>query len=98
VRVFYPLAKSHLHQSCYKKHENEKKCHHEERVYNIEHGAFTPLVFSAAGGMGPIATTFYKRLAFLLSERLHQSYNQTICWLHCSLTFFFAKIPESVCV
>ena len=51
---------------------------YEERVRNVEHGTFTPLVFFAAGGMGTITTTFYKRLASLLSEKLHQSYNQTI--------------------
>ena len=90
VRVFNPLAKSHVNQSlssCYRKNENEKKRQYEERVRNVEHGTFTPLVFSAAGGMGPITTTFYKRLASLLSEKLHQSYNQTILWLRCSLTF-----------
>ena len=90
VRVFNPLAKSHVNQSlssCYRKNENEKKRQYEERVRNVEHGTFTPLVFSAAGGMGPITTTFYKRLASLLSEKLHQSYNQTILWLRCSLSF-----------
>ena len=37
-----------------------KKLQYEERVRNVEHGTFTPLVFSAAGGMGPrpITTTF----------------------------------------
>ena len=63
VRVFNPLAKSHVNQSlssCYRKHENEKKRQYEERVCNVKHGTFTPLVFSAAGGMGPIATTFYR--------------------------------------
>ena len=33
------------------------------------------LFFSAAGGMGPIATAFYKRLAFLLLDKSNQSYN-----------------------
>ena len=36
---------------------------YEERVREIEHGSFSPLVFSTAGGMGPIATTVYKRIA-----------------------------------
>ena len=45
------------------------------------------LVFSVAGGMDPIATTFYKRLASLLSDKTHQTYNQTIRWLRCSLSF-----------
>ena len=42
---------------------------------------------SATGGMGPIATTSYKRLAYLLSDRSNQSYNQKIRWLRCNLSF-----------
>jgi len=48
VRVFNSLAKNHFNQSlssCYRKNENEKKRAYEERVRNVEHGTFTPLVF-----------------------------------------------------
>ena len=88
VRVFNPLAKSHINQSlstCYRKNENEK-CEYEERACNVKHGTFAPLVFSSASGMGPIPTTFYRRLASFLSDKLHQSYNQTIRWLCCHLS------------
>jgi len=81
VRVFNPLAKSYINQSlytCYWKNENEKKHKYEERVRNVEHGTFTPLVISAAGG---------RRLASLLSDKLHQSYKKTIHWLRCRLRF-----------
>jgi len=64
---------------------------YEERVRNVEDGTFTPLVFFATGGMRPIATTFYRCLASLLSDKLHQSYNQTICWLRCHLSFFLLR-------
>ena len=37
--------------------------------------------------MGPIPSTFYKRLASMLSAKTQQSYNQTIRWLRCSLSF-----------
>ena len=47
----------------------EKRRAYEERVREIEHGCFTPLVFSTAGGMGKAATVAYKRLAHLLSTR-----------------------------
>jgi len=43
-------------------------------IRNVEHGTFTPLVFSVAGGMGPIPSTFYKRLASMLSAKTQQSY------------------------
>ena len=44
----------------YKSNEQEKKRAYEERVREVEHGSFAPLVFSISGGMGPIATTCTK--------------------------------------
>ena len=41
-------------------HEKEKKRAHEQRIREVEHSSFTPLVFSATGGMGREATCFYK--------------------------------------
>ena len=52
----------------------------------IEHGSFSPLVFSAAGGMGPSTTVVYKRLASLLAEKQGRAYSSTLHWLRCRLT------------
>jgi len=40
----------------------------------VEHGCFTPLVFSTSGGMGKAATIVYKCLANLLSIRRNIPY------------------------
>ena len=48
---------------------------YEERVREIEHGSFSPLVFSTAGGMGPIATTVYKRIASLIADKRQEPYS-----------------------
>ena len=53
----------------------------------IEHGTFTPLVFSAAGGMRTAATVTYKRLASLLATKHSQPYSRTIGWLRCRISF-----------
>ena len=53
--------------AAYKKHEDVKKRAYGQSVREIEHGVFTPLVFSTTGGMGQEATTFYKRLADILA-------------------------------
>ena len=53
----------------YRRAELEKRPMHEERIREIEHGSLTPLVFSCSGGMGPLVTIVYKRLAILISER-----------------------------
>ena len=54
VRVFNPLARCHLHHSLpavHKKNENEKKREYNQRILQVEHGSFTPLIFSCFGGM-----------------------------------------------
>ena len=40
-----------------------KKCSDEDRIHEVEHSLFTPLIFSATGGMAHEASTFYKHLA-----------------------------------
>ena len=63
VRVFNPFAPSNTNstpESVYKRHENEMRRNYEEGVREVEHGSFTPLVFSATGGMGKAATVMYQ--------------------------------------
>ena len=45
------------------------KCPRTHATTKIGHKSFTPLVFSASGGMGHEASVFYKRLASLLSDK-----------------------------
>ena len=64
VRVFNPHAPSNRNSnlaSCYRRHERLKKNSYEQRIRDIEHASFTPLIFSATGGLGNEAKTFYKR-------------------------------------
>ena len=99
IWVFNPLAKSNNQpiSSCYRKHENEKKHGYEQRVqdkstcHNIEHGSFTPLVFSLTGGMGKAATVFFKRHALLIAVKQEQPYSSTLSWVRCSLGFMLLK-------
>ena len=52
----------------YRSHENMKKRSYQARICEVEHGTFTPLVFSATGRMSDEAYAFYKHLASLLSN------------------------------
>ena len=45
----------------------KKKRAYEQRLLDVEHSSFTPLVFSTTGGMARQATTFYKRLTAMCS-------------------------------
>ena len=53
----------------------------------MEHSTFTPLVLSTTGGMGRAATTFYRRLAAMLSEKRDVPYSKMIGWIRCRLSF-----------
>ena len=53
----------------FRRHKAEKCCAYEERICKVEHGSFTPLVFSSSGGLGKAATTTYKHLVQLLKEK-----------------------------
>ena len=47
--------------SCYRRAEKEKEGKYGERVREVEHVSFTPLIFSTAGGARKLTTTFLKR-------------------------------------
>ena len=94
VRLFNPLAPNNCRFSfstTYRRHEATKKRSYEQRVREIEHGSFTPLVFSASGGMAPAATITFKILASLLAENRQQEYNKTIAWIRCQLSFSLVR-------
>ncbi len=90
VRVFNPHAPSNRNtqlSACYRKHERLKKRAYDQRVREVEHASFTPLVLSATGGMTNEATHFYKRLASCLANKWDHTYSSTMSWLRCRLTF-----------
>ena len=91
VRVFHPNAPSYRSlqlEACYRRHENEnRRAYEQKRVREIQNGSFTPLVFSASGGMGKAAKITYKRLASLLSIKREQPYSLVMGWLQCRLSF-----------
>ena len=90
VRVFNPFAPSNAASSlsaCYKKHENIKKRAYGQRIREIEHASFTPVVMSTTGGLAHEATYFYKHLASLLSRKWGDEYSVVMGWLRCSLSF-----------
>ena len=81
VRVFNPHAPLNRHtqlSSCYRKHEQMKKRAYEQRIREVEHASFTPLVISATGGLASEASTLYKRLASLLASKWDHPYSSTL--------------------
>ena len=50
-------------------HENETKRMYSKRVTEIEHGTFTPLIFTTTGGMGKECLIYHSRLAELIANK-----------------------------
>ena len=72
VRVFNPIASRYRNaplSKCYTINENEKKKQYNERVLQVEHGSFTPLVMSSNGGFGRECGRFYSKLAEQIAEK-----------------------------
>ena len=81
IRVFNPNTLSNAKKpidSMYTSHKSEKKKAYNHRVMNIEHGLFTPLVFSTSGGISAECEKFMKHLASLLATKTNQKYSDTI--------------------
>ena len=67
VRVFNPTPQRYVNQEISKTYEvnkRENKKLYNERILQIEHGIFTPLVMLATGGMGRECKKFYARLDY----------------------------------
>ena len=88
--VFHPLAQSYRNTrlpAVYRQHEMAKKRAYGDSMRQVEHGCFTPLVFSTSGGMGREATVVYKRLANLLFISRNEPYSVIMGWLRCQISF-----------
>ena len=90
IRIFYSMAACYSDinlDAAHKRNEQEKIRAYGERIENIDHGSFTPLVFTTFGGMGSKAKCFYSKLAEKLAEKKHQPRNQIVAWMRCRLSF-----------
>ena len=70
--------------------EEEKKREYGERI-KVEHGSFTPLVFSTCGGMGQEASVVVKKLAHALAMKRNETYSRVVTWMRCCLAFSLAR-------
>ena len=89
VRVFNPFAPSNQGslKAVYRRHELEKRRKYGQRIREVEHASFTPVVFSSAGGAGPAASVVLKRLAGMIADRRDVPYHLTMSWLRTRLSF-----------
>ena len=94
VRVFNPLAPSNCNQNLnatYQRHEKEKRRNYEQRIREVDHGSFTPLILAATGGMGKVCQITFKRLASMLSCKRDQPYSSTMNTIRCMISSSLLK-------
>ena len=90
VTAFAPCARSHANSSLkqlFRKEEKRKNREYGERIRNVEHGDFSPLVFSTTGGMGPQASMVVKHLASCLAAKKDLPFSVVAGWLRCRISF-----------
>ena len=66
---------------------NKKSAKYEERVREVEHASFVPVVLSASGGYVKHANALFSRIASLRAEKNNEPYAQVISLLPCRLGF-----------
>ena len=94
LRVFNSFAKSHLDQkldTAFRSNENEKKKQYMHCIIEVEHGSFTPLIFTPYGGNGREAERFFAELALKLSENKQLEYSMVMHRLRAKLSFYLLR-------
>ena len=82
TRVFDPNSNRYLNKTlrqCYIQNEKEEKRQYNKSILEIDHGSFTPFVFSIYEGMARECSTVYNRLAKKIAEKreFHNQLSQT---------------------
>ena len=73
-------------KTIFREHEASKKREYMQRVLDIEHASFTPLVFSTNGGMGEEGQRFVAALSDKLACKQNESYSDVITWMRVRLS------------
>ena len=92
-----PSYRSASQESLYRRFEREKKRKYNERILEIEHASFTPMVFSTLGGCGKEATRAIKQLADRISEKQNSNYAHTVTAIRLELSFAIVK-ATALCI
>ena len=86
------LHKKHLPVSTIlKKHDKEKMRAYNSRIMDVEHGTFTPLVFSLTGGEDPETSMFHKHIAPEIANKKEEKYEKVQTPIKCKLSFLIFR-------
>ena len=69
----------------------DKKRNYNRRIMEVEHGSFTPLVFSTSGVMAHECSIFHKTLAEKLATKKNERYEEVMRYLRVKFSFLAVK-------
>ena len=78
-------------QQCHFMNEQEKKRAYNERILQIDHNTFTPLVFSINGSIGKECQKFYSHLAQMISKKRDLLQSIYSHWIRTKVCFGLLK-------
>ena len=94
IRVTHVNSSSQTRKSTaaiFLEHEKAKKREYLQRVLEVEHGVFTPLVFGTNGGMGTECQMFLKQLTTSLAEKTGEKYSDVATWIRTRVSMEILK-------
>ena len=74
-------------KDAYKQHESQKKLTYEQRIKDVEHSTFNPLIFACTGRAGRSASKVMSRLALKIYEKGYDSYSDAISFIRTKTRF-----------
>ena len=100
VRITNTNSESPRHltsEKIFTKHEREKKRPHNNRIMNVEHGTFIPLVFSVNRGMAKEFLKSHKFVAEKIANKSGRRYEKVLSVIKCKLSFLILR-ASVICV
>ena len=94
VKVFNPFAKTYLNMkldAAFNQNERGKKTAYNQRVIDIEHGSFSPIVLSAYGGCGRETERVVSKLIEKLAEKKDVPRSTMANYIRTKLSFELVK-------
>ena len=95
IRVFNANAQSNISsniEETFSHHEREKARQYSDRIVNVEHGSFTPLIFSTHGDYSQLTSRFIYQLAKLISQKRNICFSESKSWLNSKLSNLVARL------
>ena len=94
VKIFNPYAPTNRikdTKDSYLLHENLKRLKYQDRIKDIEHESFSPLIFATTVGASPITHKLIRRIDSLIAQKSNERYSEVIYFISTHVGFTLLK-------